>query len=120
MDKKIEKIEGLVSNIQQLFFSHEKEISERYEKYGLDNIVGFMSLYDFSWYVQGKEYDKAMKECDTFLNYALKLEEEAATYKPLKCCCTWRGFDSELYYMVVDLIVELNSLKEQIATLCSA
>lgn len=55
----LDLVEAKLCEIQQLYFKHERYCPERLQSLGLDNITGNASLYDFCYFAEKGEKQKA-------------------------------------------------------------
>ena len=92
----INAVEQNLTEIQQLYFKHERYCPERLQSLGLDNIIGNASLYDFCYLAEKGEKQKAKESLNDVKEYIASVLKVVEAYKPL-AICTWRGLDSDIW-----------------------
>lgn len=102
MENKVEnlldKIEAELSKVQKTYYEQERYVPERFEKFGLDNIVGNACLYDISYFASHDDKDKAWQYANDTEKYLDRILYVAEGYKPTYGICSWRGFVASIYY----------------------
>lgn len=107
--KLVENAESKLGEVQQEYYKQEQYVPERFEKCGLDNLVGNAALDVFLCYVDEKEYNKALVELDVTIDYLLSCLKIAEAYKPI-LGCPWKGFDADIYYPLHTAVTTLRCL----------
>lgn len=107
MDKKeinnyVDKVETVLREVQREYYNNERYVPEHLEHLGLDNITGNASLYDFCYWIEQGNVEKAKGELDGIRVYLDECYKAVDAYRPV-AICTWKGFDANVWPSLVEV-----------------
>lgn len=92
--KKIDELEAIALEMQQIYYANERHMDECFygERLGLDNVTGNLGTYELWWAINDGNAtmaDKVLKEIEDFFNEIKRLADNKG-YGPRAAA---RGFD---------------------------
>ncbi len=97
-----EKVEASLGEVQRKYFKQERNVPERLNHLGFDNITGNASLYDFFYFVETGDIPQAKRGIGEVIKYIDTCIKAVEAYKPTWAICTWRGFDADVWVPLRD------------------